>query len=179
MKRLKSLLALALALVLCLALFTGCNKTEDEEPEEEKNIAVNGGSLTYPEGMDTSVKFSSQEENGVLYLSYNRTQTRTSGYFVPEGTSITITTTGVTESETRKEYRITLWQETTTGREYVTDGTLYVTADNTIYSGSFSGLTPGARYKIGVAYDGGSAYMSGGVSISGLAGAEAPEDGVV
>lgn len=176
MKRLQKLTLLCAVLVLCLALFAGCGKTESEdEPVEEKNWAQAGGALTYPEGMDTTARFSSLEQDGTLYLSFNGIQNRTSGFFTAQGDSISIVTTGVTESEKRKEYRITLWQETDQGRRYVTGGTLYVTADNTLYSGSFSGLTAGARYKVGIAYDGGSAYMSGGVAIGGVGNAAPPE----
>lgn len=172
MNTLKRALCLVLVLALALCMFTACKKADEDEPEQEKNYASSGGSINWPEGMDTTTRFASQKEGDVLYISYNGIQNRTSGYFEPAGSSVNITTTGVTESANRKEYRLTLWLETGTGREYVTDSTVYVTADNTHYTASFDGLTPGARYKIGIAYDGGSNYMSGGISISGLQGAE-------
>ena len=61
-----------------------------------------------------------------------------------------------------------------TNRE--SQGILKADADGEYRTGTFTGLEAGARYKIGLAYDGGSHYMSGGLTIAGLAQADALED---
>ena len=177
MKHLKRLLALALVAMLALSLFTACGGSDDEEPElDEGNRAVAGGSIDWPEGLDTTQRFATQIAGDTLYAVFNGIQTRTTNYFVPAGDTITLTGYSTTESEKRKEYRVTLWKESYTGREYVTDGTMYFTADGSCYTGTFTGLVAGERYKVGLAYDGVSFYMSGGLSIGGLAQADDLDD---
>ena len=169
MKHLNKLLALGLALLLACSLFAGCTKEDDSEGETDtRNWAEAGGSISWPEGFDTSERLTTTEKDGTLYASFNGVQSRTSGYFRPAGDTITVTGQATTESEKRKTWRVTLWKETTGAREYVDGGTLYLTADGSCYTGTFSGLDAGSRYKIGIAYDGGSYYLSGGVTVSGL-----------
>ena len=176
MKRKNRFLALALALALALSLLPGCGS--EEEPEAAtQNEAQLGGSITWPEeGLDTSATLASTIVGDTLYMVFNGVQARTSGYFTPAGDTITVTSSATTTSETRFAYRVTLWKETYGGREYVDGGTMYFTADGECRTGTFTGLEAGARYKIGLAYDGGSHYMSGGLTIAGLAQADALED---
>lgn len=178
MKKTKRLLALALALVLVAGAFTACGGQGDgdEGEVEDKNIAAPGGSITWPEGMDATVRFGTQIEGDTLYAVFNGIQARTSAYFTPAGSSITLTSKATTESEKRTEYRVILWKESYGAREYVTDGTMYFTANGDCYTGTFTGLEPGNRYKLGLAYDGGSYYISGGLTVSGLAQADALDD---
>ena len=51
--------------------------------------------------------------------------------------------------------------------------TLVFTADGKLYTGSFSGLDPNAKYKVTISYDSGYYTISGGMSISGLVEADA------
>lgn len=177
MKRKNRFLALALALALALSLLPGCGGSEEEPETTTKNEAQLGGSITWPEeGLDTSATLASTIVGDTLYMVFNGVQARTSGYFTPAGDTITITSSATTTSETRFAYRVTLWKETYGGREYVDGGTMYFTADGECRTGTFTGLEAGTRYKIGLAYDGGSHYMSGGVTIAGLAQADALDD---
>ena len=178
MKKAKRLLALALALVFAAAVFTACgNKDDGDEGEvENKNVAAPGGDIAWPEGMDTAARFATQVGGDTLYAVFNGVQNRTTAYFTPAGSSITITSKATTESEKRTEYRVTLWKESYGAREYVTGGTMYFTADGSCYTGTFSGLEPGNRYKLGIAYDGGSYYISGGLTVGGLAQADDLDD---
>lgn len=178
MKKAKRLLALALVLGLALFAFVGCGGGDDDEGEAERtNVAQPGGSITWPEGLDTTARFATQIEGDTLYAVFNGIQTRTTAYFTPAGSSITLTSQATTESETRTEYRVILWRESYGAREYVADGTMYFTADGTCRTISFDGLEAGNRYKVGLAYDGGSRYMSGGLTIGGLAQADDLDDG--
>ncbi|WP_419503365.1 hypothetical protein [Candidatus Allofournierella excrementavium] len=177
MKRKNRFLALALAMVLALSLLPGCGGSEEEPEATTKNEAQLGGSITWPEeGLDTSATLASTIVGDTLYMVFNGVQARTSGYFTPAGDTITITSSATTTSETRFAYRVTLWKETYGGREYVDGGIMYFTADGECRTGTFTGLEAGTRYKIGLAYDGGSHYMSGGVTIAGLAQADALDD---
>ncbi len=176
MKHLKKIIALGLVLVLACGVFCGCTKEDGSEGETDaRNWAQAGGSISWPEGFDTTERLTTLEQDGTLYVSFNGVQSRTSGYFSPAGDTITITGQATTESQNRKTWRVTLWKETTGAREYVPGGTLYLTADGSCYTGTFSGLEAGTRYKIGIAYDGGSYYLSGGVTLSGLQ-AAAPQE---
>lgn len=172
MKKLRRLAALMLVLVLAVSLFSGCSLIEQEteaEPEQ-RNDAVPGGSISWPEGFDTSERFTQTQAGGVLYTSFNGIQDRTSDYFTPASDTVTIVGQATTESEKRKTFRVTLWKEGTESREYVAGGTLYLQADGSCYTGTFSNLDPASRYKIGLAYDGGNSfYMTGGVTVSGIA----------
>ena len=178
MKATHRLIALGLALVLAAGLFAGCSDSEEEEPAvTNTNDAAPGGSITWPEeGLDTSATLASAIVGDTLYMVFNGVQARTSGYFTPAGDTITVTSSATTTSETRFSYRVTLWKETYGGREYVDGGTMYFTADGEYRTGTFTGLEAGARYKIGLAYDGGSHYMSGGLTISPLAQADALDE---
>ena len=57
----------------------------------------------------------------------------------------------------------------------VTD-TLVFTADGELYTGSFSGLDPDAKYKVTISYDSGYYTISGGMSIAGLVEADAAKN---
>ena len=177
MTRNNRLWALALALMLALSLLVGCGSSEEEPEVTNKNEAQPGGSITWPEeGLDTSATLATTIVGDTLYMVFNGVQARTSGYFVPAGDTIIITSSATTTSEARFSYRVTLWKETYGGREYVDGGTMYFTADGEYRTGTFTGLEAGARYKIGLAYDGGSHYLSGGLTIAGLAQADALDD---
>lgn len=180
MKGTKSLLALAMALVLAVVCFTGCSAGEEESESqvvEEMYIAAQaGGSILWPEGMDTSAAFASQMDDaaGTLYVVFNGIQNRFSNYFTPAGTSITVTSYATSENENAtSQYLVTLWEETEGGRAYVDGHTIEFATGGDCASATFDGLTPGKNYKIGIAYMSGTYRISGGLSVSGLSGAQA------
>ena len=173
MKQTKRLWALALALVLAVGTLAGCGSSDEEPAVSNRNEAAVGGSIAWPaEGLDTAATFATHSEGDVLYAVFNGVQTRTTGYFTPAGDTITLVSSATTTSETRTSYRVTLWKESYAGREYVDGGTMYFTADGQCRTGTFTGLEAGARYKVGIAYDGGSHYLSGGLTIGSLAQAD-------
>ena len=53
---------------------------------------------------------------------------------------------------------------------------LVFTADGELYTGSFSGLDPDAKYKVTISYDSGYYTISGGMSIAGLVEADAAKN---
>ena len=132
MKRMKSLLALGLALAMAAFCLTGCSGSSEEEAEseavEETYIASQaGGSITWPEGLDTSATFASQldEASGTLYVVFNSVQNRFTNYFTPAGDSITVTSYATSEKDTATtQYLVTLWEEAEGGRAYVNGHTI-------------------------------------------------------
>ena len=181
MKRMKSLLALGLALAMAAFCLTGCSSSSEEEAEseavEEMYIASQaGGSITWPEDMDTTAAFASQldEASGTLYVVFNSVQNRFTNYFTPAGDSITVTSYATSENENAtNQYLVTLWEETESGRAYVNGHTIEFATGGDCASATFDGLTPGKNYKIGIAYMSGTYRISGGLSVSGLSGAQA------
>jgi len=181
MKRMKSLLALGLALAMAAFCLTGCSGSSEEEAEseavEETYIASQaGGSITWPEGLDTSAAFASQldEASGTLYVVFNSVQNRFTSYFTPAGDSVTVTSYATSENENAtKQYLVTLWEETEGGRAYVDGHTIEFATGGECASATFDGLTPGRNYRIGIAYMSGVYRISGGLSVSGLSGAQA------
>lgn len=169
----KRLLAVAMTLLLAVCLFAGCGEDMDEGEVDNRNVAVAGGSISWPEGFDSTPRFNELQKDGTLYASFNNVQSPTSSYFTPAGDTLTIVGRATTESENRKTWRVMLWQEVSGAREYVDGCTLYLTADGSCYTGTFTGLDTGRRYKISLGYDGGRYNMSGGVTVSGIATGEA------
>lgn len=184
MKLKKSLLAVGMALVLAATCFTGCSGSSEEEAEseavEETYIASQaGGSITWPEGLDTSAAFASQldEASGTLYVVFNSVQNRFTNYFTPAGESITVTSYATSENENAtSQYLVTLWEEAEGGRAYVNGHTIEFSTGGDCASATFDGLTPGKNYKIGIAYMSGVYRISGGLSVSGLSGAQTMEE---
>lgn len=176
MKVSKRLLALALAAAMALSVLTGCN-TEGEEttPQEEVGVtATAGGSIQWPEGMDTTLRFSTQtdESTGTMYMVFNNVQNRFSEYFTAASDSITITSYATTESPSINEYLVTLWKEGSNGREYLDGYTMTFATGGECQTAQFTGLQPGQRYKIGLSFLSGIYYISGGLTVQGLAAAE-------
>lgn len=179
----RRLLALLLALTLCAALLAGCSKKEEEEPPEEpvsREIqATPGGSgPEFSEEFDQTARFATETVGDTLGAVFNGIQNRSTPYFVPAGSSITINARATTESDKRFDYRVSLWQQTDYGTTiYVEGRTVAFTADGGWYTGSIDGLTPGARYKLTLSYyPGGSYYISGSLAVRGLAGADSDDE---
>jgi len=168
MNKTTRLLALAMTLLLAVCFFAGCSEEMDEGEVDHRNVAVAGGSLSWPEGFDSTPRFNELQQDGTLYVAFNNVQSPASSYFTPAGDTLTIVGRATTESENRRTWRVMLWQEVAGAREYVEGCTLYLTADGSCYTGTFTGLDTGRRYKIGLGYDGGRYNMSGGVAVSGI-----------
>lgn len=188
----KKLLALVLALAMALTM-TACSPKEmavnailklatvlgfreeggSDEEETTDIYAPEGGSISFPEGMDTSSRFTTQISDGTLYVSFNGIQSRqnrNTPYFVAAGDSVTITSYAETESTGLLEYKAALWglnddQSTTS---YVLDSTVYFTTGGACYTQTISGLTPGRRYKVNISYDSSKYYITGGMAITGI-----------
>ncbi len=180
-RRLRRLLAFLLALVLCTGLLAGCGKKDEEEPEEEPSKEIQstrgGSGPEFSEEFDQTARFATEVNGDTLGVVFNGIQNRSTPYFTPAGSSITVDARATTESESLFDYHISLWEETGYGTtKYVEGRTLALTADGQWYTGTFSGLTAGARYKITVAYVNPRFYLSGTMAVRGLAGADADDD---
>lgn len=194
MKQTKRLLALLLATLMLVGL-TGCDAKQTfqdslykllvmvgvaEEGNEEDDVDTNvyataGGSIVFPEGMDTTGRVSNQVVDGTLYIAFNGIANRSSDYFVAAGNSVTLTAyatsdapAGVATSITK--FKLALWelsddQSTTT---YVQGTTVYFDFDGTCQTKTVTGLTPGKLYKVYISYDSSKYYITGGATVSGV-----------
>ena len=158
-KLFRRLLALALALCLVFSL-SACGKGRDDEDPGLPHAEAGGSDVPYADGFDTTAKF-----NGI--------QKRDTGYFQPAGDTITLTAAATSDSEQLKSFKAALWKQGEGTAIYVEGATLVFTADGKLYTGSFSGLDPNAKYKVTISYDSGYYTISGGMSISGLVEADA------
>ena len=86
---------------------------------------------------------------------------------------MTLTAAATSDSEQLKSFKAALWKQGEGTAIYVEGATLVFTADGKLYTGSFSGLDPNAKYKVTTSYDSGYYTISGGMSISGLVEADA------
>lgn len=161
----------AVEMILKLATVMGFREEGGSDEEETTDIyAPAGGSISFPEGMDTSSRFTTGISDSTLYVSFNGIANRNTPYFVAAGDSVTIVSYATTESTGLLEYKAALWElsddQTTT--RYVTDSTVYFTTGGDCYTETISGLTPGKRYKINISYDSSRYYITGGMAISGI-----------
>lgn len=176
------LLALLLALVLSAGLFSGCGGSEDDEPVETPSKEIQstpgGSGPTFSEEFDQTARFATETSGDTMGVIFNRIQQRDTPYFTTAGSSITISAMATTESPSRFGYRVSLWQQTDYGTTQYTEGnTVAFTADGQWYTGTISGLTPGVRYKLTIAYYPGSYSINGSMAVQGLASADTDEDG--
>ena len=181
MKRTKRLLALGMTVVIAIGAMTGCNTSTDADDESASQTTIQataGGSITFPEDMDTSARFETEidENTGTMYVVFNNTQNRYTGYFTTSGDTISLTSYATTESTGITNYLVTLWKEGDGGREYVNGQTITFPTGGECYTATFSGLEPGVKYKVGISYLSGTYYISGGLTVSGLTSAEAVTD---
>lgn len=189
MKLKKRLAALALALVMALSL-TACSPRDmlsnmivgvvdllglrpegaDEEDEAEHFEATAGGSVTFPEGMDTNSRFPNEVHGDTLYIAFNGIMNRSSDYFVAASDSVTITAYATTESPTINEFKTAIWElsDDQTKTSYVEGTTVYYKTGGDCYTATVSGLTPGKMYKIYVSYDSSSYQITGGLTVTGI-----------
>lgn len=164
---------MAKGLVVDIVHAMGLGNTDSGESSSE-TYAQQGGSVSYPEGFDTTSRISTLLQDGQLYISFNDIQLVNTDYFTAAGDSVTITAFGTTD-ETKTSidsYKIALWelQDDGTSTTYVPESTVYITFSNgdTCYTHTISGLTPGKRYKATISFDSVRTFASGGAVISGL-----------
>ena len=161
----------AVEMILKMATVMGFREEGGSDEEETTDIyAPEGGSISFPEGMDTSSRFTTQISDGTLYVSFNGIQNRNTPYFVAAGDSVTITSYAETESTGLLEYKAALWalDDDQTSTSYVLDSTVYYTTGGDCYTQTISGLTPGRRYKVNISYDSSKYYITGGMAITGI-----------
>lgn len=150
---------------------------EPVDDEAAELHAEQGGSITFPEGMDTSNHFNTLLQDGTLYIEFDGISVNRLGntdYFTAAGNSVTITGYGATDESLTSidSYKVALWElsEDSTRATYVQGSTIYIdfSADETCYSHVVNGLTAGRRYKATISFDSSVAEAVGGVTISGL-----------
>ena len=173
----KKILSVLLCFAFALCLF-GCSENEVMQETTTNDVyAEAGGSITLPEEMDTSKRFNTMIVGDTMYIDFNRVMTRNTGYFQTSGDTITITSHATTESPGLLEYKAGLWELTNDGRaQYVEGCTLYFTTGGDCHTGTFTGLDPNTRYKVTLSYDSGTYYITGAMTITGLAGGEEATD---
>lgn len=188
MKLAKRIATASLALVLALSL-TACSpkdmlgnmilgaadllglRSEDTgDDEAEETLATPGGSITFPEGMDTQSRFPNEVYGDTLYIAFNGISNRSTDYFVAAGDSVTITAYGTTESATILQFKAALWElsDDQTRTSYVPGSTVYFETGGDCSTYTVNGLTPGKMYKVTVSYDSGMYYVTGGMTVTGI-----------
>ena len=140
---------------------------EDEAPEKK---AEAGGSVTFPEGMDTTSRFVNEVHGDTLYIAFNGIANRSTDYFVAGGDSVTITGYATTDSATINEFKAAIWElsDDRTQTSYVKDTTVYFATGGDCSTATISGLTPGKMYKVYISYDSSSYYITGGMTVTGV-----------
>ena len=141
-------------------------------------VAAAGGSVEFPEGMDTSAaRVVTYPVENTLYISFNGIANRSTEYFVAGGDSMTVTGYATTEASNEKYmyFKIAFWElsDDKTMTSYVPDSTIYYCADGADYQYNVTGLTAGKQYKITISYDNGNKYyVTGGLKVEGLGSTE-------
>jgi hypothetical protein len=168
----KRLLALALAAVTAASL-AGCTidltgKGDEEENDTKIWAQASSNTITLPEGMDSSARFSTQLVDNSMYVVFNGIQKRDSGYFSAPNGSLTFTTVTTAESEKLQQYKVAVWKLVDGGTQYVNNTTVYFKTDGTAYSYTVDGLDASARYRLTLSYDSSKYYMYGQLRVDGI-----------
>lgn len=185
----KRLAALAMAGVMALTL-TACSPKEmlsnailttatvlgfrdadagDEDEASEKKAEA-GGSITFPDGMETTGRFVNEVHGDTLYIAFNGIQNRSTDYFVAGGDSVTVTAYATTDSATINEFKAAIWElsDDRTQTSYVQGTTVYFATGGECSTATISGLTPGKMYKVYISYDSSSYYITGAMTVTGV-----------
>lgn len=157
-------------MILGAANLLGLRDDGGEEDEAEETVATPGGSIAFPEGMDTQSRFPTMVSGDTLYIAFNGISNRSTDYFVAAGDSVTLTAYATTESATILEFKAALWElsDDQTQTSYVQGSTVYFPTGGDCSTYTVSGLTPGKMYKVTVSYDSSSYYITGGMSVTGV-----------
>lgn len=184
----KRLGALALAVVMALTLtacsprdilsnmilttvdLLGLRSVSDDEDVSTRLEATAGGSITYPEGMETTGRFVNEVHGDTLYIAFNGIQNRSTDYFVAGSESVTLTGFATTDSPSLHTFKAAIWElsEDRTQTSYVPGTTVYFATGGDCSTATVSGLTPGKMYKVYVSYDSYSYYITGGLTMTGI-----------
>ena len=79
-------------MILSTATLLGFRSADDgDEDEAPEKVAESGGSVTFPEGMDTTGRFVNEVHGDTLYIAFNGVQNRSTDYFVAGSGSATTT----------------------------------------------------------------------------------------
>ena len=188
MKLTKRIGVAALALVLALSL-TACSPKDmlgnmilgaadlfglrsesSNDDEAEETVATPGGSISFPEGMDTQSRFPTMVSGDTLYIAFNGISSRSTDYFVAASDTVTLTAYATTESATILEFKAALWElsDDQTKTSYLQGSTVYFPTGGECSTYTVSGLTPGKMYKVTVSYDSVSYYITGGMTVTGV-----------
>lgn len=140
---------------------------EDEAPEKK---AEAGGSITFPDGMETTGRFVNEVHGDTLYIAFNGIANRSTDYFVAGGDSVTVTAYATTDSATINEFKAAIWElsDDRTQTSYVQGTTVYFATGGECSTATISGLTPGKMYKVYISYDSGSYYITGAMTVTGV-----------
>lgn len=168
MKPIVRLASLALALAMCTAVLTGCGPFRRiDDREEEIPFVADGGTIAFPEGFSPVGKRNSVETvqmDSTLCAAFTQisVSSRSTDYFYPGSDTLTVVAQGDAGGSMLKSFRVNLWKRTDTGTEWV--DTLYFRTDNTVGTGTFTGLDVNTKYRLSVAYDGSTTSCTGSLN---------------
>ena len=185
MKLAKRIATASLALVLALSL-TACSpkdmlgnmilgaadllglRSEDTgDDEAEETLATPGGSITFPEGMDTQSRFPNEVYGDTLYIAFNGISNRSTDYFVAAGDSVTTIRISIPPSCSSRPL-CGSFRTTRPGRAMCRAPRSILRPAAIARPTRSAALTPGKMYKVTVSYDSGMYYVTGGMTVTGI-----------
>ena len=157
-------------MILGVADLFGLRSESSNDDEAEETVATPGGSISFPEGMDTQSRFPNEVYGDTLYIAFNGISNRSTDYFVAASDTVTLTAYATTESATILEFKAALWElsDDQTKTSYLQGSTVYFPTGGECSTYTVSGLTPGKMYKVTVSYDSVSYYITGGMTVTGV-----------
>ena len=157
-------------MILGVADLFGLRSESSNDDEAEETVATPGGSISFPEGMDTQSRFPTMVSGDTLYIAFNGIANRSTDYFVAASDTVTLTAYATTESATILEFKAALWElsDDQTKTSYLQGSTVYFPTGGECSTYTVSGLTPGKMYKVTVSYDSVSYYITGGMTVTGV-----------
>ena len=157
-------------MILGVADLFGLRSESSNDDEAEETVATPGGSISFPEGMDTQSRFPTMVSGDTLYIAFNGISNRSTDYFVAASDTVTLTAYATTESATILEFKAALWElsDDQTKTSYLQGSTVYFPTGGECSTYTVSGLTPGKMYKIYVSYDSSSYQITGGLTVTGI-----------
>ena len=157
-------------MILGVADLFGLRSESSNDDEAEETVATPGGSISFPEGMDSQSRFPTMVSGDTLYIAFNGISNRSTDYFVAASDTVTLTAYATTESATILEFKAALWElsDDQTKTSYLQGSTVYFPTGGECSTYTVSGLTPGKMYKVTVSYDSVSYYITGGMTVTGV-----------
>lgn len=157
-------------MILGVADLFGLRSESSNDDEAEETVATPGGSISFPEGMDSQSRFPTMVSGDTLYIAFNGISNRSTDYFVAASDTVTLTAYATTESATILEFKAALWElsDDQTKTSYLQGSTVYFPTGGECSTYTVSGLTPGKMYKVTVSYDSVKYYITGGMTVTGV-----------